>query len=96
MKGSIKMFSNSRKTGNLRLFVFFFLMLVFPGCIFAEDYVSSDWQEALSYTHQSWDFGNDEGFEPVLPLLPDGEPNMVNDFGGAELISVEYQNHLAI
>jgi hypothetical protein len=55
------------------------------------DYVNPPlWQNSADYTHQSWDFGNDEYVEPVLPALPDGEPNWVNDFGEPNLIAVDY------
>jgi hypothetical protein len=62
------------------------------------------WQNSADYTHQSWDFGYDEGgVEPVIPALPDGEPNWVNpfynptvhDYNGPRLTAVEYSSLMA-
>jgi hypothetical protein len=58
------------------------------------DYVNPpDWQGSVDYTHQSWDFGYDEHVEPVLPVLPDGEPNWVNYYGQPRLIAVDYNDY---
>lgn len=78
---------------NYQLSVISCILLIYSASLKA-DYVNPpDWQGSINYTHQSWDFGNDEEVEPVLPALPDGEPNWVNEFGEPNLIAVDYNDY---
>ena len=50
------------------------------------------WADNVDFTHQSWDFNGTVDMElegPPLPLIADGEPNWINDFGDPLLISFE-------
>jgi hypothetical protein len=50
-----------------------------------------EWQSSRDYTHQSWDFGNDEMTEPILPAVPDGRPGCVSPAdANTMLIAVDY------
>ncbi len=50
------------------------------------------WENNVDFTHQSWAFNGTVDMEldgPPLPLIADGQPNWVNDFGDPVLISFE-------
>ncbi|MDD5134897.1 MAG: hypothetical protein PHP01_05755 [Phycisphaerae bacterium] len=79
-----------------QLSVISFFLLIFTAGLKA-DYINPPlWQDSVDYTHQSWDFGNDEYAAPVLPALPDGEPNWVNYYGLPRLTAVDYNDYPAI
>lgn len=70
------------------------LIFIFVSCagyLEADYFDPPQWQTSRDYTHQSWDFGNDEMIEPTLPLLPDGEPNYISPAdANSKLIAVDY------
>jgi hypothetical protein len=68
------------------------LYLLICTCSLHADYFNPPcWQSSRDYTHQSWDFGNDENAAPTLPALPDGEPIYVTPAdANAKLIAVDY------
>jgi len=75
-------------------FLFLLLSLTSLGIANA-DYVNPPaWQASRDYTHQSWDFGNDEMTEPSLPLLPDGEPNHISPADANSILTaIDYNVH---
>ncbi|MHB9071833.1 MAG: hypothetical protein ACYC54_15845 [Sedimentisphaerales bacterium] len=74
-----------------QVFIILIFLLSCIGRLNADYFNPPEWRTSRDYTHQSWDFGNDEGIEPVIPLLPDGEPNCIKpEDANSQLISVEY------
>lgn len=59
--------------------------------LYADYFTPPAWQSSRDYTHQSWDFGNDEMTEPILPALPDGEPACVSPAdANSKLIAADF------
>jgi len=85
------------------VFIFFVGVGLFCSLVMGDYVDSPDWEGRYDFTHQSWDFGKDEGFEPVLPALPDGEPDWLNpfydwqvhDYDGPRLTSVWFSTFMA-
>lgn len=70
------------------------IFLICAGLLHADYFNPSQWQTSRDYTHQTWDFGNDEMVQPTIPLLPDGEPNCITPpDANSKLIAVDYNVH---
>jgi len=66
------------------------LLLLSSGHILADYNEPPGWNDCNSFTHQSWDFLNDNWTNGIVQPLPDGDPCWINPFGQPQFTEISF------